>query len=225
MFRSIKKLIGTVFTGVLLVAVAYGGWRWGDGVFPSLERMVGIERPDLATGDEGGPSPSQEVAAAAMERAERLRTSGGPGETSFDGNELTSLMLYQIEDRLPSAIVEPRIVLRDGRVELRGRMVVDEVANLPDLGPATEALPDTVDVSAAGTLVPFDGRGAAFLVERVRIQGFPLPRQTTPRLIAALDTDRPAGLPEQAVFVRLPSGLRSAYVEDDRLIVVAGEES
>ncbi len=221
MFRSIKKLIGTLFTGALLVLTAYGGWRWGDRVFPSLERMVGIERADQMDGPDA-PMPTAEIADRAVERAEALRRSGDAGEVSFDGNELTSLLRYQIEGRLPSAIVEPRVVLQDGRVELRGRMVVAEVTDLPDLGPATEALPDTVDVSAAGTLVPFDGRGSAFLVERVRVQGFPLPRNTTPRLIAALDSDRPPGLPEQAVYVQLPSGLRSAYVEGDRLVVVGG---
>ncbi|MEZ4414181.1 MAG: hypothetical protein R3E10_00350 [Gemmatimonadota bacterium] len=220
MFGAIRRLIGAVFTGALLLVTAYAGWRWGDRVFPALEERIGIEAaaPSDAV---PGQAPSERVASAARARVEGLR--GREGQAELNGLELTSLLRFDARSQVPASIVDPVVEIQDGRLELSGRLVVADVSNLPDLRGTIDVLPDTVEVSVIGTLIPFDGQGSAFLVDRIRLARIPLPRKTAPSVIASLDRARPPGLPEQALYVRLPAGLRSAYVEGDRLVIVSGQ--
>lgn len=222
MFGLIRRLVGTVVTAAVLVVVAWAGWRWGDRVFPAAERWAGIEPAASAAGGATDAAPSERVATAARARVEALLDDRS-GQAELDGLELTSLLRYDARNQIPAAILDPVVAIEDGRLELSGRLVMADVPTLPDLGGTLGALPDTVDVAVVGTLIPFDGQGSAFLVDRIRLARIPLPRPTAPRVIASLDRARPPGLPENALYVRLPAGLRSAYVEEDRLVVVAGQ--
>ena len=57
----IKKL-GTL---LVLVAVAYSGFRWGPMIFPLIEGALGIQ-PQVIEAPSGGPSP--ELAEATLDR-------------------------------------------------------------------------------------------------------------------------------------------------------------
>ena len=72
MFRTIKSCLGTLVTGAILIAAAYGGWRWGDRVFPTLEQWIGIERAE--TDAQEGASPA--LGQVAMARLDRLDEAG-----------------------------------------------------------------------------------------------------------------------------------------------------
>ena len=102
-FKGIKSCLGSIVSALILVLVAYGGWRWGDVVFPWLEREVEERGIDLGRGSDEGEPASEEMAADAVARLEALRGSGG-GEASFSGAELTSMLRFTYADELPAAV-------------------------------------------------------------------------------------------------------------------------
>ncbi len=214
--KSIKSCLGTITSLLLLVVVAYAGWRWGDPVFPRLERLVGIER--MSTDD---VLASPEVAAAAQARYDRLVETGGPGEVRFNETELTSLLQHAVADHLPDGVGDPRVSLVDERAQVSARVDLAGIPSFPDLGEFLQFLPDTVTVSVRGALIPFDGSGAALMVDRVDAGGVRLPRRLISPLLSSLGRTDAPGLPDEAIQVPLPEGVRTAYVEDARLVLVS----
>ena len=215
--KSIKSCLGSLVSIVLLVLAAYAGWRWGDPVFPRLEAWAGVERRV-----EGAPAPSRDVADAAAARYARLVETGGPGEVRFDAEELTSLLVYSAAEGMPRGVHDPQVQLDGDRATLSARVDLGAVPEMPDLEELLSFLPDTVDVSLSGALIPFDGSGAALMVDRVSAGGLRLPRRVIAPLLGALGRTDVAGLPDEAIQVRLPDGIRSAYVEDSRLVLIGG---
>jgi hypothetical protein len=212
--KSARGCIGSILTGLMLVAAAYGGWKWGDHVFPRFESWIA-----------GSPSVGQsidvsEVAAQAAEgRFDRFAATGGPGEVLFDSNELTSLMRYRAAALLPASVLEPEIAITDDRAALSARVALDQVPQFPDLRELDALLSDTVPFTAEGTLIPSRGTGAAFLVDRLLIGRVPLPRRVIPSVLSALGRTDQAGLPSDAIEVPLPSGAISAYLRDGHLVL------
>lgn len=206
-----------MITLVLLVMAGYAGWRWGDLVYPRLEGLAGIERLDRTVA-----APSREVAEAARARYVRLIQTGGPGEVRYDENELTSLLVHSLGERLPEGVSEPRVRLDGQEATISAFLDLNRIPTFPDLGEFLSFLPDTVDVAVSGALIPFEGPGAALMVNRINAGGVRLPRRVIAPLLESLGrTDQP-GLPADAIQVPLPDGVRSAYVEEDRLVLVAG---
>lgn len=215
--KSIKSCLGSAISLVLLVMAGYAGWRWGDPVFPRLERMVGIERVDRTVA-----APSAEVAEAAAARYVRLIETGGPGEIRYDQNELTSLLVHTLGGQLPTGVSDARVRLENQEATVSALLDLNRIPTFPDLGEFLSFLPDTVDVAVSGALIPFDGPGAALMVNRINAGGVRLPRRVIAPLLESLGRSDEPGLPAEAIQVPLPEGVRSAYVEDGRLVLVAG---
>lgn len=200
-----------------LLGAAYGGWRWGDHVFPRLD-----PRSEVESGAEAPPAASPELARAAVEKVEAARRAGDPVEVALGGGEVESVLRYAAPGVLPEGLSPPEVELREGRVHLAARVSVDAMPPVPELERVLGMLPDTVPVELDGSLMPFGEADAALVVHRIRASGIPLPRRLVPALLEALGREERAGLPPDAIVVALPEGIRSAYVRGDSLVLIAG---
>ena len=219
-FRSARGCFGSIVSSLLLVVAAYGGWKWGDHVFPRAEAWFSDRAADSAPGVE----VSEAVATAASGRLERLTQVGGPGEVLFDGDELTSLLRFRAADRLPAAVMEPTIRVEDDRATLQARVALDQLPRFPDLSEFQALVSDTVSFRAEGTLIPSRGTGAAFLVQGLQLGRVPLPRRVIPSILNALGRTDAPGLPEDAIEIPLPGGTESAYLRDGQLVLTSSGE-
>lgn len=212
--KSARGLIGSLATGVMLVVAAYGGWKWGDQVFPRFETwLAGAESPVVAA------EVSESTAEAAEARFDRFAATGGPGEVLFNSEELTSLIRYRAGALLPPAVLGPEIFVSEDRARLSARVALDQVPQFPDLRELEAILSDTVPFTAEGTLIPSRGTGAAFLVDRLQIGRVPLPRRVIPSVLNSLGRQDEAGLPNEAIEVPLPPGALAAYLRDGHLVL------
>jgi len=216
MVQLVRRLVGLL----LLVAVAYAGFRWGPLVFPGLERAVGVGGGST---EKGGAveEPSAELAEEALDRFERLRAGDGDERTAFGGVELSSVLRHSLPGILPPGVRDPAVMLRAGRVRLDARVALDQFPRLPDLDEVISILPDTVDVVIEGVLVAFDDDQMALLVDRLAAANIPIPKRFVPEILAALGRTEQDGLPADALAVPLPGGIRAVFVQGDSLILVA----
>ena len=147
-----KGCASLVLIVVLATGVAYAGFRYGDGVFPALERWAGQEReaqePELL------PSPA--LAEATLDRVEAFRA-GDSGEDRLllDGPELSSVVRYSFPGILPPGVDDPSVGFRGDEMLLTARVAVASFPDVTALGEAIGILPDTVDVIIRGALRPF----------------------------------------------------------------------
>jgi hypothetical protein len=203
---------------VVAGAVAYAGWRWGEPVFPRLERLVGVEaeRPGA-----DGPVPSPALAESTLARIESLQAGGEGGRLRLSGAELSSLIQFGLPGVVPPGVDQPVVRLEDDRVVLSARIARGAFPDLPSLGEVGGLLPDTVLVVMRGVLLPFGEGYAALHVERAEASRVPLPGRVIPGILSALGRVPREGLPASAIVLPLPPGLASAYVEQDQLVLVS----
>jgi len=213
-------LVKKVVAAVVLLLVAYAGFRWGPIVFPRLERAFGIERP-AAPGDTAAEVPSAELADRTLDRFERFRKGDGPERIALGGTELTSVVRYALPGIVPPGVDEPTVTLSDGRVGVRARVALAAFPRLPRLDDVLGILPDTVDVSLEGSLVPLDREHLALMVDHIEASRIPLPRRMIPQVLAGFGRDGGDALPEDALPVPLPEGLHSVFVQRDSLVLIA----
>lgn len=211
-----RGIVAGLLMLVALAAAAYGGWRWGDRVFPPIESRLGLEA-DSAAAEPVTP----EVAQRTIERIDRFRGTGESAEMALGEAEVASVLRYSAPGVVPEGITPPEVELEGGRVHLSTRVALEAFPPVPELERLVGMLPDTVPVELDGSLMPFGEDEAALVVHRVRASGIPVPRRFVPRLLGALGREDRAGLPPDALIVPLPGGLRSAYIHSDSLILVA----
>lgn len=205
-----------VIAAVTVAAAAYGGWRWGDRVFPRVEGWIGVGTDSAAT-----TAASPELAQRTMEKVEAFRRSGEPAELALGQSEVASVLRFAAPGVVPEGVTPPEVELRDGRVHLSTRVALSAFPPVPELERVMGMLPDTVPVELDGSLMPFGDTDAALVVHRIQASGIPLPGRLIPRLLEALGRVDRTGLPPDAMIVPLPGGLRSAYIHSDSLILVA----
>jgi hypothetical protein len=203
---------------IVLVAVAYAGFRWGDVVFAPLERVLGVARG--AESPAAPEQPSSELAERALDRFERFRGGEGGDRLALSGVELTSVLRFALPGVVPPGVVEPTVSLDDGDVRLSAKVAVVEFPGLPDLDEVVGMLPDTVSVDVRGGLVPLDQRHLSLIVDRLEVAGIPIPKRLIARVLDGLGRDD-AGFRRDALTVPLPDGLERAYVRGDSLVLVA----
>jgi hypothetical protein len=215
MLAWLKGLVGKILILVGLVAAAYAGWRWGALVFPKIHELLGLSEVE----EVAGPYPTPELADSVMILVQQYRRGEDRAPLALGGNELTSVLQHSLPGFVPDGIMTPEVTLRDGRVNVKARVSLQDFPELPDLGPIIGILPDTLDVGFQGSLTPFDEGRAALLIHRVEAARIPLPRRLIPEILAAMGRRDAPGLPSEAVLVPLPSGLGSAYILADSLIL------
>ena len=214
MGKALKRLVTRVVLVAVVVLSAYAGWRWGSTVFPRVETMLGIGTsvvvPQVVT---------PEVAGAAMDKIEAFRASGAP-ELRLDPAEVSSLLRYAIPDLLPGGVVEPELSFDEDRIRIRASILPAHVPDVPELGGLLGMLPDTVPVSVSGSLTPFSEGGSMFMVGEIEIQGVPIPSGAFPDILGALGRSPAPGLPASAILVPSLGGIRVAYIEGGKLVLV-----
>lgn len=216
MIRTVKRVVVLV----LLVLVAYAGFKWGPAVFPALERFVGVEeeRPAAAT------EPSPELADATLDRFEAFRAGEEGDRLALSSVELTSVVRYSLPGILPPGVDDATILLEGDQVNVSARVAVREFPELPDVDAVVGLLPDTVLIELRGTLEPFDQAHLALVVDRVRAARIPLPNRMVGEVLAGLAGERRPGLPDDALAVPLPDGLGSVTIEGDSLVMTAEKD-
>lgn len=217
----LRSCLGSLGLTVVVVGAAYGGWKWGPTVFPRVEAWLAAAAEESETAiPERRPSP--EIAEATLDRVDAFR-SGGPDDTrlELDGVELSSVVRYALPGIIPPGVDEPSVELRSGKVLLSARVARAAFPGLPAVDEIEGLLPDTVDIRLRGALVPFGAGYSALHVERVEAERIPLPGRIIPGILSALGRQGRDGLPAEAMAIPLPAGLDRAFVEGDRLVLLA----
>ena len=200
----------------LLIVVALVGWRWGPAVFPRVHGWFAEEEVTVEV------LPSPELAEAALDRFERFRRGEMGGQLSLSATEVTSVIRYSAPGMVPGGVSDPVVEFGDGAVSLSARIAVEAFPGLPALDGVLGFLPDTVPMTVAGALSPFDEDGVALVVHGVHASFIPvpLPDGMIPKILTALGRRHVDGLLEDALPFSLPNGVQSAHVLRDRLILM-----
>lgn len=208
-----RGCFGAVVSCALLVLAAWGGWRWGDAVFPTLEAWMGLEASERAV------RPSPELGRRTVERVDSLLRTPEPGGIVLSEAEVASVVRYVVPGVVPEGLSLPELELVGGRVLVSTRATLATLPPLPDLERTFGVLPDTLPVRFEASLMPFGDREPALVVHRIHASGIPLPRRMIPGVLTALGRKPRPGLPPDAMVVRLPPDLRTAYLVADRLVL------
>lgn len=217
MVKTLSWIVRRVVDLVILVVVAYAGWKWGGLVFPQLEARLGLATAPAIEVE--AVEPSEALGSAALDRIEAF-LEGGDDELALTGPEITSILRYGRQDLVPSGLQAPSVRLDRGRALATADVSLSQFPALEELGPVTGILPDPVSLELQGSVMGFGDRSAALVVQGIEVAGVPLPRRLVPEVVRALRrTDRP-GLPDDALVVVLPAGITSAHVVGNRLILV-----
>ena len=210
----LRSCLGRISLLALLLLTAFAGWRWGPAVFPKVEDW--LSRGDDTPQDLASP----ERAEAVMDRFERLRRGEIGDRMSLSSVDIVSILQYSVPGILPDGLSDPAVELLDGTVTLTVQVAVESFPGLPDQGGVLDFLRDTVTVSLEGALTPLDERWIALVVHRIQASFIPLPDGMIPGILTALGREYVGGLTDDALAVLLPSGIRSAYILRDQLILV-----
>ena len=211
----LKGCLGRAAFLVLLMGAGYAAWRWGPEAEPFVRSWLG--RPPRA--DE--PVVSPELARVTLERFDSLRRGSGPGRIALGNAEVLSVLRYAVTGMIPETVTEPSVALKDGGLILSGKVPLEAFEGLADLGQVLGFLPDTLMLELQGSLTPLDDQRAALVVHKVVAARIPLPDQMIASVLEALGREAEEGLSLDALAVPLPSGLESAYILRDSLILVA----
>ena len=216
MGRALNRFVTRTVLVLVAVLAAYGGWRWGDALFPRVEATLGIGRVEVAE-----LPVSAETAARATARIEEFQASEEP-ELRLESSEISSLLRYSVPGILPVGVLEPSVVLEGDRMEIRARVLPAMISDpsLSRLSGIAGILPDTVDVVVEGSLAPFGTEASMFVVEGIDVHGWPIPSRAVPEILGALGREPLPRAPASAVRVPALRGLRAEHVEDGRLVVV-----
>jgi len=197
---------------MIVLVVAALAWWYREAISDAWREARGLR--------EEQPMPSEALADAAAARIDSL-TAGTLERAAFTQVELQSLLQYRYAGIMPAFVDSARVELAGERIKLSGRLPLDRLPSDGALGEVTALLPDTSEITLTGTLLPLERNRVALGVDQVTASRVPLPRRIVP---AALDrlgrTDEP-GLPPDAIALRLPPGVSSAYIRNDSLVLNA----
>lgn len=195
----------------LLAIAALTGWIFRD-------RIMAIVRDEPPA-----------VAAPTWERltprgAERTRTAlqqlsrrDGPVFASLSGGDVASYVFLELARVMPSLADSAQAAVIDDRLVIRGSVPLRELGGRAVLGPFAGLLGDREPVEIGGRLrVTAPGQGE-LVVTDMKIREFKLPEGIIPRLLRQSGIERPAGMHENAIPVRLPQHVGDLRVADGRI--------
>ncbi|MGQ0814327.1 MAG: hypothetical protein ACT4O1_07655 [Gemmatimonadota bacterium] len=204
-------LIRSVVSFVLIAVIAVFAFLNRDRIASAWHDLRGGEEPVL---------PSPELAAAADRKLDDLKD-GRQTSVALTELELQSLLLFKYRELLPAFIDAPKIELNNDKIEITGRVPVDRLPSVSEIGEAATFLPDTTEIAVVGELLPLNGRRAALAVDKVSAARIPLPQRLIPGALRRLGRKDEPGLPKDALAIPLPPGADAAYVRGDSLVFVA----
>lgn len=198
---------------VVLVVLLGGAWLFRDRLLTML--------PGFGPAAEDGEQPTLALAEAAGEKLDALRT-GAESRTALSAIELESLLLFRYRGVLPGFMDSTQIDLVQDQLQLRARVPVDKLPTVEGLAEAAAFLPDTAELTVTGRLLPLESGRVAFAVDQVSAARFPLPSRLVPGALSRLGRVDEPGLPPDAMALPLPSGVTSAYIRRDSLVLISG---
>jgi hypothetical protein len=208
--------LGRVLAFLLLLTLVVVAWRWGPEAWDRVtESTAGSESTAVAS------SPG--MAEAVVERLSGFLEGEREREMSFSGEEMESLLRYELVGYIPDGVSDPSVRFRDGEVTLGLRLAAERIPAIPELEQIRALLPDTVPVQIRGRVLSLEGPEAALLVHRIDAAGIPIPRRFFPRILQGLSVVERSDLPPEAVAFPLPQGIRSVRLVEDRLVLTSRE--
>lgn len=192
---------------LVLVLVVVGGLAWmrrGD--------ILG-----LVQGDPPAVEVSEEAAATAETKLERLRAAGEP--VSLSDVELSSLLRYRGPQWALGVVHEPGVEMSGDTLRLTGTIPTEGFAAEPEFAEVRDFLPDSARLEIVGRVSPLRAGRASLDVLQVELAGIPVPERYYPGALQRLGRVDEPGLAPASYPVRLPEGVGSARVEGGRLIL------
>lgn len=208
-------MIGCVRRIVLLVLLLFliaGVWLFRDPLRTAWQDLRG--EPDVQE------EPSAELAAEAELKLEALRD-GSAGTATLSAVELESLILHRYRGVLPAFLDSPDVEIEGDQLLLRARVPIDKLPRVDGLAEAAAFLPDTTELAVAGKLLPLGQGRIALGVDEVSASRIPLPDRLIAAALSHIGRRDEAGLPADAIALPLPAGAGSAYIRNNRLVLVA----
>lgn len=225
-----KGMIRVAWILLWLIAAAWAGWRWGPALFPKVEAWLGAagaERPAAAAGTpvgapaEAGPVPSPMIAETTLDRVEALRSGASPDARLVLGSlEVTSVLRFTLPGILPPGVTDPTATFEGDRVRLSATVATSAFPDISAVAEIVGVLPDQVEMTLTGSLLPFDEGWAALQAEGVSAARVPLPGRFIAPVLEALGRRPREGLPSRALAIPLPSGIERVWIEGDQLVLV-----
>ncbi|HSK19916.1 MAG TPA: hypothetical protein VK912_12270 [Longimicrobiales bacterium] len=203
-----RRVLGLLMVLLLLA----GAWIFRDRIRTAWS--------DWRGGAEEVESPSAELAQGAQRKLDALGD-GSTSSVSLSGVELESLILHSYRGVLPAFLDSPQVQLEGDRLRLRARVPIDKLPRVDGLSDAAAFLPDTTDLTVTGTLLPLESGRVGFGVDDVSAARVPLPDRFIAGALRRMGRRDEAGLPADAIAVRLPRGAATAYIRRDSLVLLA----
>lgn len=210
-----KSCLGQILLAGFFLAATIAGWLWGPTVFPKVAEWFSN------TDHVSEAIVSSDLAEKTMGRFSDFQRGGTGEQLSLSSNEVASILLYSVPDMMPEGISGPQIEMEDGIITLDVNVAVEALPQYLDMDDVLEFLPDTIEVSLAGTFAPLEDQNwGAFIVHGVQVSLIPVPERMIPDIIKILGKTDVDGLPDDAIAIPLPRGLKSVYVIRDSLVLV-----
>lgn len=196
----------------IVVVLAAMGWLFRDRIAQAWREARGLREEPLV--------PSEALAAGAGARIDSL-AAGRLERAAFSEVELQSLLQYRYAGIMPGFVDSARVELDGDRMRVSGRVPLDRLPSGGGLDEIAAVLPDTTEITLTGTLLPLEQSRVALAVNQVTAARIPLPRRIVPAALERLGRTSEQGLPPDAIALRLPSGVSSAYIRNDSLVLNA----
>lgn len=208
-FGCLRRIVSLV----LLLVIIAAAWYFRADIMAKWRQFRG-EAPEATVNPE-------EAARTAQAKMAALESSNPPARTALSEYELQALLRSRFAPALPAWLDSTRIRLEGDRVRLSGRVPLDRMPQLKDVGSVAGLLPDTTEVAVSGQVIPF-GRGrVALAVDQVTAAHIPLPRRLIPQVLGRMKKPGDTS-PSDALSLPLPHTISSAYVRNDSLILLSG---
>ena len=217
--RAARGLCGL---SAILTLSALGVWLWGweNGV-PQRDSTTPEQMASGSTAAQSESVPKDVLAARTVDRFLLFRTGNGARSMSLGSEELTALVTESLPGLVPAGLEDAEVLVRNGGIVLRARIVTRDWAGTQSLRTAVAVLPDRLWAELEGELVRV-GHRLRLQISGARAQGVLLPEA----LVEALVRDLPMSSTRSegpALEISLPDGIADVRIVGDQLILHAAE--
>lgn len=192
---------------ILLIA-AVVGWLTKDRWWPADR------------GEQAGSTWQQLSPAGADRTADalrRLQQPSGPVFVSLSGSDVASYVFHGAGQVLPSFTDSAEAAVLDNRLVVRGSVPLRELGGAALLGPFAGMLGDREPMELSGRIRVLQPGQAELRVSDVKVRDFTLPPGLIPRLLRQAGFQRPPGLSEDGIPVRLPAHVGDVRIADGKV--------
>jgi hypothetical protein len=209
--RSCFKLIGC---GTLLVAGVVAGWLARDDIASYVSAVVDRSEAPL----EASSSSLPDLARRAEDKIVALGQ-GELDEATLDADELNAWIEYGLKGFFPSYVSDVSAAIEEEKLVLAGRVALQEVPGIEQLGSWVAFLGDTARVSFSGRLDGLRPGAGVYFVDDVQVGALPLPSAMRDQLLAQLKRGSNGDLPTNAVAFELPQFVTDVGVREDHIFL------